>query len=474
MAPLRVWGLLLLSLGSFARAADRDEDTTSSRSSSSSSSSSSEESGVIILTGTHTTPPDRPTSSHDSSTITLATTTLTGTDLDTTTDNATEAETGSGTVTFLTGSITGTVSGTATRPGNFSVTPSSTSTAPTVVNTQPCNNYVELCDRKYSNITMVGCHNSPFVRPGNLASNQALDVTQQLNDGVRFLQGQMHWNANDSVPHFCHTTCDIFDGGPITDWLTDVKNWVSANRFDVVTVLLENGNYSTPDMYVDHINSTGILDYVYTPPYQPMNLTTWPTLAEMIIFNTRVVLLLDYMANQTAYPWWIDQFSNMWETPFDPVDQNFPCTVQRPDNLPIEQAKNMMYLTNHNLNAEVSILGTSILVPDVSQLNLTNNYTGFGSLGLAANNCRSTYDRPPTVLNVDYYNFGGAEDSGAVFQVAAAMNNVTYRGGCCGKASTSDSPQGPGPMFWYEARKNDRRSVAVFMLAWLTWMLLVW
>lgn len=469
MAPLRVWGLLLVSLGSLARAADRDEDTSSAGS----SSSSSEESGIIILTGTHTTPPDRPTTSLDS-TITLATTTLTGSDLDTATDNATELETGSGTVTFLTGSITGTASGTATRPGNFSVTPSSTSTAPTVVNTQPCNNYVELCDRKYSNITMVGCHNSPFVRPGNLASNQALDVTQQLNDGVRFLQGQMHWNANDSVPHFCHTTCDIFDGGRITDWLTDVKNWVAANRFDVVTVLLENGNYSTPDHYVDYINETGILDYVYTPPYQPMNLTTWPTLAEMIIYNTRVVLMLDYMANQTAYPWWIDQFSNMWETPFDPTDQNFPCVVQRPDpNMPIEQLKNMMYLTNHNLNAEVSILGTSILVPDVSQLNLTNNYTGFGSLGLAANNCRSTYDRPPTVLNVDYYNFGGPEDSGAVFQVAAAMNNVTYRGGCCGKASTSDSPQGPSPMFWYEARKNDRRSVAVFMLAWVTWMLLV-
>lgn len=469
MAPLRVLGLLLLSLGSFARAAERDEDTTSSGS----SSSTSDESGIIILTGTHTTPPDRPTFTQDS-TITLATTTLTGSDLETATENATELETGSGTITFLTGSITGTASGTATRPGNFSVTPSSTSTAPTVVNTQPCNNYVELCDRKYSNITMVGCHNSPFVRPGNLASNQALDVTQQLNDGVRFLQGQMHWTANDSVPHFCHTTCDIFDGGRITDWLTDVKNWVAANRFDVVTVLLENGNYSTPDHYVDYINETGILDYVYTPPYQPMNLTTWPTLAEMIIYNTRVVLMLDYMANQTAYPWWIDQFSNMWETPFDPTDQNFPCVVERPDpNMPIEQLKNMMYLTNHNLNAEVSILGQSILVPDVSQLNLTNNYTGFGSLGLAANNCRATYDRPPTVLNVDYYNFGGPEDSGAVFMVAAAMNNVTYRGGCCGKASSSDSPQGPSPMFWYEGRKNDRRAVAVFMLAWVTWMLLV-
>lgn len=486
MAPLRLWGLLLLGLGSLAQAAEKDNDnnkdasstspSSSSSSSSESSSSTDDSSGIIILTGTHKTSDKTPTPHIASSTVTLATTSLSGTGLESATDNATETETGTGTITFLTGSITGTSSATGTRSGNFSTTASSTSTGPTVTNTQPCNNYVELCERRYSNITNVGCHNSPFDRPGNAASNQALGVTQQLDDGVRFLQGQMHWNANDTVPHFCHTTCDVLDAGPITDWLTEVKNWVAANRFDVVTILLENGNYSTPDLYVPYINQTGILDYVYTPPYQPMNVTTWPTLAEMIIYNTRVVIFLDYMANQTAYPWWIDEFSNMWETPFDPTDQSFPCTIQRPDGLTVQQGENMLYLANHNLNAEVSLLGTSLLVPDVSQLNQTNNVTGYGSVGLAANNCRSTYDRPPNVLNVDYYNYGGSYDSGAVFRVAAAMNNVTYRGGCCGKTATSAAAatRGPGPMFWYEAQKNDMRSVAVFLLVWCTWILLVW
>lgn len=488
MAPLRLWGLLLLGLGSLAQAADKDTTTESpsptsssssekSSSSGSSSESSSESSGIIILTGTHKTTAERtPTYTLAKSTLTLATTTLTS-DVASATDNATETETrGTGTVVIISGSITSQVTG--TRSGNFSTTASSTSTAPTVTNTQPCNNYVELCERRYSNITNVGCHNSPFVRPGSAASNQALDVTAQLNDGVRFLQGQMHWNANDSVPHFCHTTCDVLDAGPITDWLTDVKNWVAANRFEVVTILLENGNYSTPDLYAPYINKTGILDYVYTPPYQPMNMTEWPTLAEMIIYNTRVVFFLDYMANQTTYPWWIDEFSNMWETPFDPTDQAFPCTIQRPDGLTVQQGSQLLYIANHNLNADVSLLGTDLLVPDVSSLNTTNNVTGYGSLGLAAENCRAAYGKPPTVLNVDYYNIGGAADSGAVFQVAAEMNNVTYRGGCCGKAATSGAaaavPQGPGPMFWTEAGRNDRRSVAVFLLVWCTWMSLVW
>ena len=61
----------------------------------------------------------------------------------------------------------------------------STSSSARPSNTQPCNGYVEFCNRKYSNITYVAAHNSPFVVANNAASNQALDVTTQLNDGIR-------------------------------------------------------------------------------------------------------------------------------------------------------------------------------------------------------------------------------------------------------------------------------------------------
>lgn len=72
------------------------------------------------------------------------------------------------------------VTGNATRT---TVTFSSSSSP--VVNTQPCNGYPEFCSRSYSNITMVAAHNSPFVRPGNVASNQALPVLIQLQNGIR-------------------------------------------------------------------------------------------------------------------------------------------------------------------------------------------------------------------------------------------------------------------------------------------------
>ncbi|KAG8427892.1 hypothetical protein J3459_006259 [Metarhizium acridum] len=238
-----------------------------------------------------------------------------------------------------------TSSGTMTTGANFTATATS---APT--NTQPCNNHVEFCTRRYSNITNVGCHNSPFVRPGNSGSNQEVDVLTQLNDGVRFLQAQIQWPPNSSTPHFCHTSCDLLDAGPIYNWLGQVADWVDAHPYDVVTILLGNGNYSDPSLYVPFIERSGITK---------------------------------------------------------------------------EAAMDRMYIMNHNLNVEFNVFGVQLLVPAVSLLNETNGFNGTGSVGLAANNCRSDWGRAPNVLNVDYYNYGSPKPC-SVFAAAAAVNNVTY------------------------------------------------
>lgn len=91
----------------------------------------------------------------------------------------------SNSVTVLVGGGGTTTLGNNSMNATASATASSTSTSAPVINTRPCNGYVELCARNYSNITMVAAHNSPFYRPGNAASNQMFDVTAQLNDGIR-------------------------------------------------------------------------------------------------------------------------------------------------------------------------------------------------------------------------------------------------------------------------------------------------
>lgn len=166
-----------------------------------------------------------------------------------------------------------------------------------------------------------------------------------------------------------------------------------------------------------------------------MGIDDWPTLASMILTGKRVVIFMDYDANQTAVPWILDEFSQMWETPFDPTNRTFPCTAQRPPDLKEADAKNRLYLMNHNLNYDISLLGISLLVPNFPLLNVTNNdsTTEFGSLGLAAASCNSTWDYPPKFLNVDYYNYG----NGSVFEVQARMNNVTYNRQCCGLVASA-------------------------------------
>jgi len=326
-------------------------------------------------------------------------------------------------------------------------------------NTTPCNNYAEFCSRKYGNITEVAAHNSPFVKTGSVAANQALDVTTQLNDGIRMLQGQMH--MLNGVPHFCHTSCSVLDSGPITTYLGKVKNWVASHPYDVVTILLGNGNYSKISEFSSFIEDTGLVQYAYQPPKIPMGINDWPTLESMILSGKRVVMFLDYEARQETVPWLLDEFSQIWETPFDPVDRTFPCDVQRPPSLSTADAKNRMYLTNHNLNYDINILGNSILVPNKPLLNVTNNVTGYGSLGSSTDACVEKWNYPPKFLNVDYYN----EGDGSVFEVAAKHNNVTYNRKCCGKAASGDGARslevaGRGAI------------ITAFAVVWVMWMTL--
>lgn len=375
-----------------------------------------------------------PTGSYRSYTTTMSINALS--DSTTTSSNETEieiatGETSSASITIITGTRdidTTVIAGNATA--------SSTSAAPEATNTTPCNNYVEFCQRKYGNITEVAAHNSPFVRDGSAAANQELGVKTQLDDGIRLLQAQMQWATNDTVPHFCHTSCDILDAGPITDWLSQVEEWVSEHPFDVVTILLGNGNYSLAEMYAPYIEQTGITKWAYVPPSLPVGIDQWPTLEELILNQNRVIMLMDYETQPQKYPWLIDEFSVMWETPFDPTDISFPCTVERPPNQEVHVSKDRMYMTNHNYNVEITAFGATILVPATTLLNQTNGVEGEGSLGEGAHTCLADWDRPPTFLNVDYYNYGNP-GPGSVFQVAAEMNGVTYDRTCCGEKSAA-------------------------------------
>jgi hypothetical protein len=204
---------------------------------------------------------------------------------------------------------------------------------------------------------------------------------------------QIQTHIYNGTLYLCHTSCSILNAGTLTSYLTTVKTWVQSHPYDIVTILIENGDYVPASTFVSPIDESGLSQYVYTPPKILMAPSDWPTLSTMILAGTRVVLFLDYDANQAEIPWLMDEFSHIWETLFDPADRTFPCTVQRPPGLTNADASSRMYVMNHNLNQQVNLLGNELLIPLKPLLPITNNVSGYGSLGANTENCYNEWVR---------------------------------------------------------------------------------
>jgi len=274
-----------------------------------------------------------------------------------------------------------------------------------------CNGHAELCDRSYGNISFVGAHDSYAFGVNNLAVNQDYDVTQQLNDGIRMLQMQAH--NSSGVIHLCHTNCGLLDGGTLADYLAKVKTWMDANPNDVVTLLIVNIDDLAVSNYAPVFVSAGLDKLSYAPTSSPIPASGWPTLGAMIDAGTRLVTFLDNAADLTVVPYLLDEFTNVWETPFD-VTTSFDCSVNRTKG----DSSTQMYLINHFL--DTTLFGQP--VPDIAHANITNAASGANSLGDQVATCVAGNGRAPNYMLVDFYEYGG----GSVFQVAATLNGVTY------------------------------------------------
>ncbi|KAK7463885.1 hypothetical protein VKT23_005820 [Stygiomarasmius scandens] len=294
-----------------------------------------------------------------------------------------------------------------------------------------CNGHGELCDKSYGNVTFIGAHDSYAVGVNNLAVNQDYDVTQQLNDGIRMLQMQAH--NNSGTIQLCHTSCALYNGGTLEDYLNKVKSWMDSNTNDVVTLLIVNIDNLAATEYDTVFKSVGLDSISYSPSSASLTADSWPTLGSMIDDGKRLVTFLDNTADFTTVPYLIDEFTNMWETAFD-VTTSFDCEVNRSKT----DTSTSMYLINHFLDRVV--LGNP--VPDVANANTTNAVSGTNSLGEQFDLCTSTTGRAPNFVLVDFYEYGG----GSVFQVAATANGVTYDNASIAtpKPTTSSSSSGSG------------------------------
>lgn len=278
-----------------------------------------------------------------------------------------------------------------------------------------CNGHPELCDKSFGSVAFVGAHDSYAIGAGNsnFAVNQDQNITQQLNDGIRMLQMQAH-NLN-GVIQLCHTSCSLFNGGSLADYLGQVRDWLNANPNEVLSLLIVNIENLPVAMYDVVFKTVGLDGVAVVPSSSPLAATSWPTLGSMIDSGKRLVVFMDNGADPSV-PYIIDEFTNIWESAFNVVDPAFNCSIDR-HSQNVDPAQ-QMYLINHFLDRVVA----GQPVPNIAALNTTNAATGPGSLGDQVNTCVTAQSRPPNFLLVDFYEFG----AGSVFQVAAQINNVQY------------------------------------------------
>lgn len=151
-----------------------------------------------------------------------------------------------------------------------------------------CNGHDKLCDRRYSDVAMIGTHNSAFVGDSPF-HNQFVTVTQQLDSGVRFLQAQTQKKFGEI--EMCHTSCWYLDVGPLTRYLREVADWLKQHPDDVVTLLLTNIDTIPMEKFDAAFGETGLKEYVFRPR-GVLAKDQWPTLQELIKGGTRLIVFM--------------------------------------------------------------------------------------------------------------------------------------------------------------------------------------
>lgn len=235
---------------------------------------------------------------------------------------------------------------------------------------RPCNGSVELCSRTLDQVVLPGTHNSMSNEEyGWTLPNQHFSIPTQLEYGVRAFLIDTHYGkpgtspgeivnwkpGQDGDPHalgastyLCHEQC-AWGASPLATELGKIADFLSTHPREVLTFVVQDG--IDPDDYAAAVTSSGLIDFIYTGPTDQ-----YPTLAEMISTNQRVVMLSE--GNTGSVPWFHDGYAGaLQETPYnfrkteqDEIDQNNDPGENNEDTLTTRQS--MDQLTNPaNLNS---------------------------------------------------------------------------------------------------------------------------
>ncbi|KAF4584080.1 PLC-like phosphodiesterase, TIM beta/alpha-barrel domain protein [Ophiocordyceps camponoti-floridani] len=260
-----------------------------------------------------------------------------------------------------------------------------------------CNGHAKLCERKYSDVTMIGTHNSAFVGDTPF-HNQFVSLTEQLDMGVRFLTAQTH-NRLGRI-ELCHTSCWELDVGPLSGYLHELAHWMDQHPDDVVTLLLTNMDAIPTQRFDKDLAAAGLTKYAFRPGGRALGRDGWPTMGQLLDEGTRLLVFMDYHADLSQTDYIMPEFDYFWETPYGITDDQFPtCSVDRPSG---GDAGRLMGLMNHMLNFKLG----DIVFPNMLDAARTNS---LASIQKQVELCKSQGKPQPKVVLLDWANIGEAQ-----------------------------------------------------------------
>ncbi|KAJ2093401.1 hypothetical protein IW138_000251 [Coemansia sp. RSA 986] len=333
-------------------------------------------------------------------------------------------------------------------------------------NNQLCNGHAELCSRKYNNVSFACTHNAYSYPPPEdyLVLNQARTIQEQLDDGVRafmldvvrsysdhgdnnstssnsegvggiigsvidqftsIFSRKLQHKREDPIGsvHLCHESCVLIDKGRLVDSLKVFKSFMDANPREVVTFIIENVSGFTPDQLSPSFEQAGLDKYAYAPAFTPRTLHNgypWPTLAELIEKNQRLVVFMDDNADTSVVPYILPEWEYVVEIPYSNINpvKSFPCNQDRPhDGIPRD-----LLVLNHFVYNRVTVAGKNIDSPINPTQVEEHGYNTLKSLSAHLDVCKSTWGgRVFNYITLDYYDIG----DGGIFKAVDMANGLS-------------------------------------------------
>jgi len=261
---------------------------------------------------------------------------------------------------------------------------------PAVLDDGRCNGDAALCARRYDQVAYATTHNAMSnFDEGWLFANQQHGIGRQLEDGVRGLMLDTHYDAGTA--HLCHSLCQL-GKEPLQSGLLKIRRYLDLHPQEVVTIIFEA--YVSEDATEAAFAAAGLLPYLHAQPVA----SPWPTLGALIDAETRLVVFTDERGD---LPWHHYVWDYASETPYSfATPAQLSCAPNRGN------PSHPLFILNHFLT---NVFGSPALSEQI-------NYDPLFIERATA--CEAARTRLPNFVTVDFY------DIGDVFAVTAVLNGL--------------------------------------------------